>query len=62
MRGKSKTILERKIKPWEVYRIMKGCILEANLVISSAEISAKRGVSRKRGGGFESCSGWEGGK
>ena len=41
---------------------MKGCILEANLVRSSAEISSKRGVSRKRGGGFESCSGWEGGK
>ena len=60
LRGKSKTILERKIKPWEVYRIMKGCILEANLVISSVEISSKKRGKQKKRRGFRKLF-WMGG-
>ena len=33
--------------------------LDSNLIV---EVSSKRGVNRKRGGSFGSCSAWEGGK
>ena len=77
LRENSTIILEREIKPYEVYRNMKGCILETNfegqgwssrlftiLLILTWELRypQERGVNRKRGGSFGSSSAWEGRK
>ena len=77
LRENSTSILEREIKPYEVYRNMKGSILETNfegqgwpsrlftiLLILTWELRypQERGVNRKRGGVLEVLLPGKGGK